>query len=133
LSPDAKSNGYSRRLDVLVAGKPPPDPWALMQSPAMARLLEVLKQHHDLVVLDTGPIPHVADAISLLRRVDGVLVTASVNSTSGPEARQLRDQLQTLDARILGVVANGGSAATGYAYAPVAAGRPQAAHAPRAT
>lgn len=118
LSGEAKGNGYSRRLDVLVAGKPPPDPWALMQSPAMARLLEVLKQHHDLVVLDTPPIPHVADTISLLRRVDGVLVTASVNSTRGPEARRLRDQLQTLDARILGVVANGGSAATGYAYAP---------------
>jgi polysaccharide biosynthesis transport protein len=118
LSADAKSNGYSRSLDVLVAGQPPPDPWALMQSPAMARLMEVLKQHHDLVVLDTPPIPHVADAISLLRRVDGVVVTASVNSTRGPEARQLREQLQTLDARILGVVANGGSAATGYAYAP---------------
>jgi polysaccharide biosynthesis transport protein len=120
LSADAKSNGHSRRLDVLVAGKPPPDPWAQMQSRAMTQLLEVLKQHHDLVVLDTAPIPHVADAISLLRRVDGVLVTASVNSTRGPEARQLRDQLQTLDARILGVVANGGSAATGYAYAPAA-------------
>ena len=120
LSADAKGNGYSRHLDVLVAGKPPPDPWALMQSPAMARLMEVLKQHHDLVVLDTPPIPHVADAISLLRRVDGVIVTASVNSTRGPEARQLREQLQTLDARILGVVANGGSAATGYAYAPAA-------------
>jgi capsular exopolysaccharide synthesis family protein len=117
---DAKSNGYSRSLDVLVAGQPPPDPWALMQSPAMARLMTELKQHHDLVVLDTPPIPHVADAISLLRRVDGVLVTASVNSTRGPEARQLREQLQTLDARILGVVANGGSAATGYAYAPAA-------------
>jgi polysaccharide biosynthesis transport protein len=118
LTGDVKGNGHSRRLDVLVAGTPPPDPWALMQSPAMTRLLEVLKQHHDLVVVDTPPIPHVADAISLLRRVDGVLVTASVNSTRGPEARQLRDQLQTLDARILGVVANGGSAATGYAYAP---------------
>jgi succinoglycan biosynthesis transport protein ExoP len=124
LSGEAKGNGYSRRLDVLVAGRTPPDPWALMQSSAMAELLEVLKQHHDLVVLDTPPIPHVADAISLLRRVDGVLVTASVNSTRGPEARRLRDQLQTLDARILGVVANGGSAAAGYAYAatPSAAG-----------
>jgi capsular exopolysaccharide synthesis family protein len=120
LSADAKSNGYSRSIDVLVAGQPPPDPWALMQSPAMARLMQELKQHHDLVVLDTPPIPHVADAISLLRRVDGVVVTASVNSTRGPEARQLREQLQTLDARILGVVANGGSAATGYAYAPAA-------------
>jgi succinoglycan biosynthesis transport protein ExoP len=118
LSADPESNGYSRQLDVLVAGKRPPDPWALTQSPAMASLLEALKQHHDLVVLDTPPIAHVADAISLLRRVDGVLVTASVNSTRGPEARQLRDHLQTLDARILGVVANGGSAATGYAYAP---------------
>ena len=124
LSADPKRNGYTRHLDVLVAGKRPPDPWALMQSPAMARLLEVLKQHNDLVVLDTPPIPHVADAISLLRRVDGVLVTASVNSTRGPEARQLRDQLQTLDARILGVVANGGSAASGYAYAPAVPQQP---------
>jgi capsular exopolysaccharide synthesis family protein len=117
LSREADGNGYFRRLDVLVAGSPPPDPWALMQSPAMERLLEELKRHHDLVVLDTPPIPHVADAISLLRRVDGVLVTASVNSTRDPEARRLRDHLQTLDARILGVVANGGSAAAGYAYA----------------
>jgi succinoglycan biosynthesis transport protein ExoP len=118
LTADAKGNGQSRDLEVLVAGQPPAEPWTLMQSPAMTELLEALKQHHDLVVLDTPPIPHVADAISLLRRVDGVLVTASVNSTRGPEARQLRDQLQTLDARVLGVVANGGSAATGYAYAP---------------
>lgn len=117
----AGSNGHSRPVDVLVAGGPPPDPWALMQSPAMSRVLEVLKQHNELVVLDTPPIARVADAISLLRRVDGVLVTASVNSTRGPEARQLREQLQTLDARVLGVVANGGSAATGYAYAPAAA------------
>jgi succinoglycan biosynthesis transport protein ExoP len=122
LSADPKRNGHSRRLDVLVAGNPPADPWAHMESPAMGRLLEELKQHHDLVVLDTPPIPHVADAISLLRRVDGVLVTASVNSTRGPEARRLRDQLQTLDARILGVVANGGSAASGYAYAPAVPG-----------
>ena len=56
-----------------------------------------------------------ADAISLLRHVDGVLVTASVNSTRGPEASRLRDQLQGLDANVLGVVANGGSALSGYA------------------
>ena len=54
--------------------------------------------------------PHVADAISLLRHVDGVLIAAAVNSTRGPDASRLRDQLQALDANILGVVANGGSA-----------------------
>jgi polysaccharide biosynthesis transport protein len=109
-------NGYPRPMHVLVAGDPPPDPWALMQSQVMVSVLEVLSRDHDFVVIDTPPIPHVADTISLLRRVDGVIVTASVNSTRGPEAERLRDQLQVLDARVLGVVANGGSAASGYAY-----------------
>jgi polysaccharide biosynthesis transport protein len=86
-----------------------------MQSSVMVRVLDVLRKDHDIVVIDTPPIPHVADAISLLRHVDGVLVTASVNSTRGPEASRLRDQLQALDANVLGVVANGGSALSGYA------------------
>jgi succinoglycan biosynthesis transport protein ExoP len=114
----ASLNGNQRYLQVLVAGGPSPDPWALMQSDAMGRLLDVLKQHHDLVVVDTPPIPHVADAISLLRHVDGVLVAASVNSTRGPEARRLRDQLYSLDAHVLGVVANHGTTVSGYGYAP---------------
>jgi succinoglycan biosynthesis transport protein ExoP len=113
-------NGHQRRLQVLVACGASTDPWALIQSDAMSRLLEVLKSHHDLVVVDTPPIPHVADAISLLRHVDGVIVAASVNSTKGPDAWRLRDQLQGLDARVLGVVANGGTTVSGYGYAPVA-------------
>ena len=78
----------------------------------------MLKQRHDFVVVDTPPLPHVADAIGLLRHVEGVLVTASVNSTRGFDARRLRDQLQELDARVLGVVANGGTVEGGYGYAP---------------
>ncbi|MEA2331498.1 MAG: tyrosine-protein kinase [Thermoleophilaceae bacterium] len=107
--------GHPRPLHVIVAGQPAPNPWALMQSSVMARVLDVLRKDHDLVVIDTPPLPHVADAISLLRHVDGVLVTASINSTRGPEASRLRDQLQALEANVLGVVANGGSAMSGYA------------------
>ena len=111
----ANPAGHPRPLHVIVAGSPAPNPWALMQSSVMARVLEVLRKDHDLVVIDTPPLPHVSDAISLLRHVDGVLITASVNSTRGPEATRLRDQLQGLDANVLGVVANGGSAMSGYA------------------
>lgn len=110
------TNGHLRPLNVLVAGQPPPDPWALVQSPAMTRVLELVAR--DLVIIDAPPIPHVADAIALLRHVDGVLVCVWVNSTSGPEAERLRHQLGNLEARVLGVVACGGSAATGYAYTP---------------
>ena len=117
--PNPSFNGRpAGSMRVLVAGHPPPDPWALVQSSDMGGILEELTGDHDLTVIDTPPIPHVADAISLVRRVDGVIVTASVNSTRGPEAGRLRHQLETLDARVLGVVANGGSAREGYAYAP---------------
>lgn len=111
----ANPAGHPRPLHVIVAGEPAANPWALMQSSVMARVLDVLRKDHDLVVIDTPPLPHVSDAISLLRHVDGVLITASVNSTRGPEATRLRDQLQGLDATVLGVVANGGSAMSGYA------------------
>lgn len=122
----ATTNGNPQPMDVLVSGEPPPNPGALMQSPMMVELLELLGEDHDLVVIDTPPIPYVADAIALLRHVDGVIVTASINSTSGPEAGRLRDQLQGLDAKVLGVVANGGSASRGYAAyaAGQANGRP---------
>jgi succinoglycan biosynthesis transport protein ExoP len=115
---DRDSNGYLRPMRVLVAGDPPTNPAALMQSSAMLRVLDVLRRDHDLIVVDTPPVAHVSDAISLLRHVDGVLVAAAVSSTRSPEASRLRAQLQSLDARILGVVANGGSALHGYAYAP---------------
>jgi capsular exopolysaccharide synthesis family protein len=125
LLPDAdQGNGRGPILEVLVAGSRPPDPSALMQATYVGDLLDWFRKQYDLVVVDTPPIAQVADAISLLRHVDGVLVTASVNSTRGPEARRLREQLQALDARIFGVVANGGSAATGYAYAPSSQLRP---------
>ena len=123
-SSDAADNGRPPgRLQVIVAGRAPHDPWALTQSPAMERMFEVLTEHHDLVVFDTPPIPHVADAVSLLGRVDGVIVTASLNNTRGPDAERLRNQLAALDAPVLGVVANGGSAVDGYAYAPAASPR----------
>jgi succinoglycan biosynthesis transport protein ExoP len=116
MSPDGPPNGHGA-LTVLVAGFPPPDPSALVQSEQMGALLSSLKLAYDLVIVDTPPIARVSDAISLLGRVDGVIIAASVNSTSGPEAAQLRDQLQAFDASVVGVVANGGSTPTGgYAY-----------------
>ena len=115
---NVRGDRHGRQLDVLVAGQLPPDPWAVLQSEAMGWILQTLKRDHDLVVVDTPPLPHVADAISLLRQVDGVVVAASANSTRGDDARRLREQLQGLDARVLGVVVNRGSAVSGYGYVP---------------
>jgi capsular exopolysaccharide synthesis family protein len=117
VSPEGEpGNGHGPRLSVLVAGASPPDPSALLQSQAMAELLEALRREYDLIIVDTPPIAQVADAIALLRQVDGVVVVASINTTEGSEAQRLRGQLQALDARVLGAVANGGSRASGYVH-----------------
>jgi Mrp family chromosome partitioning ATPase/capsular polysaccharide biosynthesis protein len=122
-SPDDPADRRPNRLHALVAGTPSVDSWVLMQSGVMDRTLRALMQRHDLVVLDTPPIPYVADAVSLLPSVDGVLVVASMSSTKGPEAARLRDQLASFDAPVLGVVANRGSAVAGYSYAPTVGSR----------
>jgi succinoglycan biosynthesis transport protein ExoP len=111
-----EDDGDGARLNVLVAGASPPDPSAVLQSDAMAELLATARREYDLVIVDTPPIAQVADAIALLRHVDGVVVVASINSTEGSEAERLRAQLQALDARVLGAVANGGSRASGYVH-----------------
>ena len=112
----------------MVGGSAPADPSALMQSARMRSDAGRARKDHDLVIIDTPPIAHVADAISLLRHVDGVLLAASVSSTRGPEARRLKRPAPGPGRPTSsGVVANGGSAMNGYAYArPTARARPAA-------
>jgi capsular exopolysaccharide synthesis family protein len=115
--PSSASDPLQQRragLDVLIAGTAPPDPFSLLQSVQMSDLLERLRRKYDLVIVDTPPIAHVADAIALLHSVDGVLVVASALATRGPEAESVRNQLTALDARILGIVVNRGSRMRGY-------------------
>jgi Mrp family chromosome partitioning ATPase len=103
-------------FDVVIAGAAPRDPSALLQSAEMTGLLNSVADRYDLVVVDTPPIAQVADAIALLRSVDGVLVVASARTTRGPAAERLRNQLQALDARVVGVVLNGGTGESSYGY-----------------
>jgi capsular exopolysaccharide synthesis family protein len=99
-------DGHVRQLDVLVAGPLPPDPVDLIDSAAMRRLLADARAAYDLVVLDTPPTTIVADAIPLFAEADGIIVVGWVKRTQRPALRTLQRQLLTLDAPVLGVVAN---------------------------
>jgi succinoglycan biosynthesis transport protein ExoP len=98
--------GETRTLDVLLAGPLPPDPVDLIDSSAMRSLLVEARAAYDLVILDTPPTTIVADAIPLFEEADGVIVVAWVKGTLRPALRTLQAQLATLDAPVLGVVAN---------------------------
>jgi capsular exopolysaccharide synthesis family protein len=96
----------ARQLDVIVAGSRPPNPVELLESEEMARLLVQLTDDYDLVIIDSPPLPILADAIPLAKLVNGVIVVGRVNKTTRDEAQFLHAQLESLDAPVLGLVAN---------------------------
>ena len=94
------------RIDVIPAGPPPPNPAELLESGPMEELLERFRGRYDLVVVDTPPALAVSDVTPLLGQVDGVLVVASLGQTGRDAADDLRKQLRSGGARVLGVVLN---------------------------
>jgi capsular exopolysaccharide synthesis family protein len=103
------SNGVRARssVSILPAGAPPPNPAELIESHAMERVLEWAAANYDLVLLDTPPLSVVPDAIPLLRRSDGVLIVSRLRKNTRDGAARMRDELTSLGAPLLGVVANG--------------------------
>lgn len=106
-------------LQLLTAGKHPPDPSELLGSQRMKRLVESLTFEADVVIFDSPPAAYLTDAAILSRLVDGVVLVVSVGETRRDEARQAIFNLEQAGANILGVVLNGVTEKRGsyyYAY-----------------
>ncbi len=118
----ATRKGTTIGLDVLVAGGVlPPNPPQVMESQAMASLLAQARDSYDLVVIDTPPLVLLPDAFPLLRQADGALIVSRLGANRRDVAARLRETLASVEAPVVGVIANGykrprGSSAYGYGY-----------------
>jgi capsular exopolysaccharide synthesis family protein len=93
-------------LDVLPAGVHPPNPAELVGGPRMERLLDVLRQRYDSIVIDSPPMLAVTDASVLGKKTDGVILVVRAERTEKDAINLAIQQLQDVGARILGVVVN---------------------------
>jgi tyrosine-protein kinase Etk/Wzc len=93
-------------LDVLTAGKHPPNPAELVGSLRMERLLATLRQRYDSIVIDSPPMLAVTDASVLGQKTDGVILVVRAERTEKDAINLAIQQLQHVGARILGVVVN---------------------------
>lgn len=106
-----------RTLDVITAGGLPPNPAEMLESRAMGEVLQRARATYDFVVIDTPPLGAVSDALPLVRAVDGVVIVAQMGATRRDAAERLRQTLGSVDAPLLGVVANRVKARdSGYGY-----------------
>lgn len=104
------------RLHVLTAGPSPSKPAELLGSRAMADLIEELRQHFDMVLLDTPAVAVVADAAILAPGVDGVLLVVGRAKAREEAVQAACQQLADVKARLLGTVVNRAGQNGSYGY-----------------
>ena len=91
-------------LWILAAGKPIDDPLPLLESHRFAKMIDTLAQSFDWVLFDATPMFPMADATSLSRLSDGVLVVVREGFT---RRKVLNKAIESIEkSKLLGVVFN---------------------------
>lgn len=111
---DARPN-----LDVLCAGKTPPNPTELLESPSFSALVEGLRERYDYIIIDTPPIATITDAAIITKNCDGAIMIIHENVTDYDRLDVAINALRRTGVRILGLINVGVQTAGkkyGYSY-----------------
>ena len=89
----------------LVSGGPiPNNPLEALASRRFDQALALARAQADFVLVDTPPAGALADAAVIAPRLEGVLLVVSAGKTKRDLARRAREQLERVNANLLGVV-----------------------------
>jgi non-specific protein-tyrosine kinase len=101
--PPLQETGVSG-LHLLASGALPPSPPDLLGSRRMDRVLELLKERADMVLLDAPPVVGVSDAAILATKVDGVMLVVSAGQTKRESVQTSKAMLEKVNANLIGAV-----------------------------
>jgi len=93
-------------LDILFAGKYPPNPVELLSAKAFETLLEECRKRYDYVIIDTPPLARVIDAAVVAPLCDGTILLIADGSVRISTAQEVLSQLKMSGGKVLGVVRN---------------------------
>ena len=93
-------------LYVLSRGTVVPNPSELLNSEKMKSLIEFLKENFDRIIFDGVPINGLPDSLVMATLADRVILVTSCNYTKIDELSQAKKALETVGAKIAGVVVN---------------------------
>ena len=89
------------------SGRTPPNPMELLSSARMEKMMQLLRENYDYIVLDLPPVGEVSDALVAAKLVDGMLLVVRQNYCDRIALNNAARQFEFVDAKILGVVFNG--------------------------
>ena len=98
--------GDERAFHVIAAGHNPPNPMELLSSSRMEKMLNLLRQNYDYIILDLPPVGEVGDALAVAKLTDGILLVVRRNYCNRPALSAAVRQFEFIESKILGVVFN---------------------------
>ncbi|HVA08694.1 MAG TPA: polysaccharide biosynthesis tyrosine autokinase, partial [Acidimicrobiales bacterium] len=93
-------------LALLGCGPVPPNPTELLSSPKFEQILDELKGHFDVVLIDSSPLIPVTDPVLLSRLTDMTLLVVAAGQTTKGQLRRGVEQLARVGSKHVGIVFN---------------------------
>lgn len=93
-------------VDVMTSGVVPGNPSELLSSKRFGKVLEVLSQRYDRIIIDSAPTHAVSDALVLSSYADALVYVVKADETAAPLAAKGIKRLREVGAPITGVVLN---------------------------
>ena len=85
----------------------PPTPAELLGSKYMGELIRTAVERYERVIFDGPPALLISDALVVANQVEGVILVARAVQNSKGAFRRAREQLERINARLVGAVLNG--------------------------
>jgi succinoglycan biosynthesis transport protein ExoP len=92
------------QLSIITSGSIPQNPMELLSSIKFEKLLALLCEHYEHIILDGPPTLPVSDSCVIANKVDGVITTVRAEQTKIKVAKESVTRLQKLNANIIGAV-----------------------------
>jgi len=90
---------HDPNLQIITAGPVPPNPSELLESDEMAKLLKILKERYEYIIIDTPPVGMVPDGINLIKQSDIVVYIVRQMFTDKSSLEFLNDFAKKIDAK----------------------------------
>lgn len=93
-------------MDIIFAGAICPNPAELLTNHRFEDMINIFKEIYDYIIIDTPPLGAVIDGAIIARISDGAVLVIEANMTSYRFARNVKEQLDKTNCRILGAILN---------------------------
>ena len=93
-------------IHIITSGDRPTNPSELVSSSKMVKLLSIVKEIYDFVVIDGTPSILVADSVAISKFVDGILIVTAYKSTKIDNVQKMKKMFENIGSQITGVIIN---------------------------